>query len=240
MRITGSLIVVLLACLAPAARGQTMNFESLACEGARYVDIGNHYEEAGFQLDQGQNENWQFRVPCNATRQYAGSTTLYNNTPDGLIRLTNIEGKAFTITQIKIAELNGPGAVGVDFVGTQSNGDVVRHNIRTDGRGPGGGLQTFEFPDSFSGLTSVEWRQVSPYHQFDDLELSAGSACTYAVKKAKAKGGCDSCPPRGGDFRTEAECENAKDCAKKVKTTIACPGGGNGTCKVKAKGRRCE
>ncbi len=66
-----------------------------------------------------------------------------------------------------------------------------------------------------------------------------GGGCVYTVKKSKAKGGCDACPPKGGNYNSKAECEVVKDCAKKVKTTIACPGGGNGTCKVKGKRSSC-
>lgn len=169
----------------PATTGETIDFEALACEGNRYVDIGSHYEEDGFMLDQAPNERWQFRVPCTGTIQYAGSTTLYNNTPDGLIRLARVDGGAFDITEIKIAELNGPGIVQVDFFGTKSNGGQLHHVILTDGRGPRGGRQTFVFPNTFSDLVEVKWRQVAPYHQFDDLVLSGGRACTYTVRKSR-------------------------------------------------------
>jgi len=39
--------------------------------------------------------------------------------------------------------------------------------------------------------------------------------------------------------RTQAECEDVKGCAKKLKTTIACPRGGNGICKIKGKVTSC-
>ncbi len=65
-----------------------------------------------------------------------------------------------------------------------------------------------------------------------------GSRCTYTIKKSKAKGGCDLCPPKGGAYRSEARCEDVKDCDKKIKTTIGCPQG-NGTCKIKGKRSDC-
>ncbi|RJP37911.1 MAG: hypothetical protein C4547_05215 [Phycisphaerales bacterium] len=67
----------------------------------------------------------------------------------------------------------------------------------------------------------------------------ASVGCVYKLKKSKAKGGCENCPPKGGDFGTQTECETVKDCPKKLKTTIACPGGGNGTCKLKGKRSSC-
>ncbi|RJP31460.1 MAG: hypothetical protein C4547_15515 [Phycisphaerales bacterium] len=65
-----------------------------------------------------------------------------------------------------------------------------------------------------------------------------GSRCVYTVKKSKSKGGCEVCPPKGGDYRSEARCEDVKDCDKKIKTIIACPQG-NGTCKIKGKRSAC-
>ncbi|RJP34418.1 MAG: hypothetical protein C4547_10850 [Phycisphaerales bacterium] len=72
-----------------------------------------------------------------------------------------------------------------------------------------------------------------------DVGLGGGGGCVYKVKKSKPKGGCDNCPPKGGEYRSKADCEDVKDCDKKVKTTIACPGGGNGTCKIKGKRSSC-
>ncbi|RJP31592.1 MAG: hypothetical protein C4547_15395 [Phycisphaerales bacterium] len=66
-----------------------------------------------------------------------------------------------------------------------------------------------------------------------------GNRCTYTLKKSKPKGGCGNCPPKGGEYRTQTACEDVKDCDKKVKTIIACPNGGNGTCKLKGKRDSC-
>ncbi len=75
----------------------------------------------------------------------------------------------------------------------------------------------------------------------DDMQIieRGGSTCVYLIKKSKAKR-CDACPAKGDNYRTEAECEGVKDCPKKVKTTIACPDGGNGTCKIKGKRSDCS
>ncbi len=66
-----------------------------------------------------------------------------------------------------------------------------------------------------------------------------GAGCVYTVKKSKSKRDCQTCPPRGGEYRSQAECEEVQDCDKKVKTTIGCPGGGNGICKIKGKRSSC-
>ncbi|RJP36151.1 MAG: hypothetical protein C4547_07915 [Phycisphaerales bacterium] len=87
--------------------------------------------------------------------------------------------------------------------------------------------------------------QRVPVQGLTDILLGAefgagGTRCTYTLRKSKPKGGCGACPQPGESYRTQEECETKRDCRKSVKTTIACPGGGNGTCKIKAKKRRCE
>ncbi len=68
-----------------------------------------------------------------------------------------------------------------------------------------------------------------------------GPLCAYTLKKSKGKRGCETCPERGGEFvDVNSPCEDKRDCVKKLKTTLECPGGGNGFCKIKAKNRRCE
>jgi len=71
------------------------------------------------------------------------------------------------------------------------------------------------------------------------VTFSTSPHCHYLLKKSKSKGGCGDCPEKGSVFRSEVECENAKDCAKKLKTTIPCPDG-PGVCKLKGKRSGCE
>ncbi len=70
--------------------------------------------------------------------------------------------------------------------------------------------------------------------------IYGGIGCAYTLKKSKAKGGCEACPAKGEAVTSGAECEVVKDCAKKLKGNIACPGGGNGVCKVKGKRSECR
>ncbi|RJP42396.1 MAG: hypothetical protein C4547_00620 [Phycisphaerales bacterium] len=66
------------------------------------------------------------------------------------------------------------------------------------------------------------------------------SGCGYLLKKSKPKGGCGACPAKGDAYSSGAECEDVGDCDKKFKGTIACPDGGNGTCKLKGKRNSCD
>ncbi|RJP32747.1 MAG: hypothetical protein C4547_13605 [Phycisphaerales bacterium] len=68
-----------------------------------------------------------------------------------------------------------------------------------------------------------------------------GPTCAYTVKKSKAKHGCEACPSVGDEYvDANSPCVQKRDCARKLKTRLACPDGGNGFCKVKAKKRRCQ
>ncbi len=69
---------------------------------------------------------------------------------------------------------------------------------------------------------------------------STDSGCNYLLKKSKAKGGCETCPPKGETYASGDDCDDVKDCAKKLKATVACPDGGNGTCKLKGKRDSCN
>jgi len=97
--------------------------------------------------------------------------------------------------------------------------------------------------DSNNGVGSIELSnpnsQVEGWTAIDNVKVVTGLKCQYTVKKSKAKGGCETCPPKGGNYASEADCEDIGDCAKKVKTTTACPGGGPGTCKIKGKRSSC-
>lgn len=65
------------------------------------------------------------------------------------------------------------------------------------------------------------------------------ATCVYTIAKSKGKQGCNDCPAKGGDFRTQTACSDQQPCKKKIKTTVAC-NSGPGICKIKGKSPRCE
>jgi len=221
------------------AAAQTIDFEDRECQGAGIVNQGNVVQEDGYSITKRDGEPFQFAVFCTGESRYPKSTALFNNTVNGLIKITKDDGGSFTAVEIKAVALNGAAVVPINFTGTKAGGGQVVHGVQTDGRPPNQGLETFVFPNTFTDLVSLEWTQQSPFHQFDDVVLSAGSFCTYRVKKSKAKGGCGACPSPGDEVRTDTACEDVGDCAKKLKTVLACPDGGPGTCKVKGKRSGC-
>ncbi|RJP32539.1 MAG: hypothetical protein C4547_13740 [Phycisphaerales bacterium] len=71
------------------------------------------------------------------------------------------------------------------------------------------------------------------------VPAGGGGNCSYIVKKSKALGGCQVCPPRGQIVSTLESCDDVADCRKKTKATIACPRG-PGSCTVASKRHTCE
>ncbi len=71
-------------------------------------------------------------------------------------------------------------------------------------------------------------------------EFGSAPPCVYKVKKSKAKRGCETCPQPGDAVDSEDTCDIRKDCVKRIKTRIMCPGrGNNGFCKIKGKRASC-
>ena len=98
--------------------------------------------------------------------------------------------------------------------------------------------------DSNNGVGSIHFEdnqgRIEGWTALDNVKVTVGGGkCDYTIKKSKAKGGCEACPAKGDVFETEQRCEEKSDCRKRVKTKINCPQG-EGTCKIKAKKRRCE
>jgi len=218
-----------------------MTFESLECQGAGIQDDGIEIREAGLVLTKGDGEPFNYSNFCTGEGRYPGSTALFNNTVDGRMILKSLdENTPFAILQIKAVSLNGPGAAPLSFVGTKSDGSTVNFSVTTDGRGPDGGLETFDFPGEFDDLTTVEWTQAAPFHQFDDVTVSfvpPGPKCLYTVTKAKRKSdacgtSCTDCPVDKGDTICTIDCADDSDCPAKIKGFFRC--GSGGACKVKA------
>ncbi len=79
-------------------------------------------------------------------------------------------------------------------------------------------------------------------HYFDDLDfrqVECSAKCQYAIRKSKARQGCQRCPERGEMRESESLCDAIKDCPRKIKDSIDCPQG-RGSCSIKAKRANCQ
>jgi len=212
-------------------------FQSLydgASDGEHNWSIAHNDFDTNFALVQGDAEWNDVSVLFVPQRRSSGVTFDARN---GTLWVTNTVGSSDRVQQY---DLNGnlvsefpvqiPGGYGIAWdpaddtlwiAGSFGTNDLFQYAKN------GTLLQRITVPGLTTQLLSAEFG-------------AGGPRCTYTIKKSKAKGGCQECPSVGDPFRTQEECENAKDCRKKVATRIACPRGGNGVCKIKAKSRRCE
>ena len=138
--------------------------------------VGTTYTESGFTVSQVGTQRAPLAVWGTQTSQYPGSTALFNNTPNGVIRLTQFGGGAFDLSSIDLTSLVGNNSVPVSFTGTRADNTTVTQSFTTDA--VLSTLETFNF-NNFTNLVSVDWSQASPYHQFDNINVSA--AATTAV-----------------------------------------------------------
>jgi len=106
-------------------------------------------------------------------------------------------------------------------------------------------LQTYD-QETGAGVLSIQFSpdgRLFGYGREDATVVMARNPfapnlCQYKLKKdSKSKGGCETCPVEGDIIASQQSCEKKKDCDKKLKGKIPCPGGGRGFCK-KIKGKR--
>lgn len=165
-----TLIAGLLLALAgtSAANATTITFDSLEQSGSSFQSMAT-YTELGFLLDshrsfasaQQQNAGW-----------YAGSASLFNNFGGGITTLTKVGGGTFALYGISLARVStsyGPGAT-VSFTGNVNGGGTVSQSFVVDAALA---FSNFNF-SGFNNLSSVNWVQSAPYHQFDNIVLDNG------------------------------------------------------------------
>ena len=145
-----------------------IDFQSLEQAGSGIFDVGTTYSEDGFTFTEGAGDAFPFAVFGTAETRYPGSTALFNNTINGSITLTKDGGGLFSIASIDLANLNGSGNVSVTFTGTYADLTTTQQIFNFDSFQA---LSTFAFNSSFTGLSSLQWSQASPFHQFDNVTL---------------------------------------------------------------------
>ncbi len=145
-----------------------LNFESLRIDGASLTDVGSNYIEDNFTISKARQDFWNLYSINSGDFRWNGSTSLFNNTINGTITLTQNGGGTFSLNSIDLDWLNGGGSVPVNFVGTKSDNSSVNARFDLDFSK---GFQTFNFTE-FTNLVSVSWRQESAFHQFDNIVVA--------------------------------------------------------------------
>ena len=156
--------------LTGAANAQVvMDFQDLEMIDSLTHNWGYTYTSGDWTISHPNSEPFEFATFGTLEGRYPGSTALYNNTVNGIITFERIDGAAFDIQSIDISALNHTGPVTVNFTGNLHGGGQVFDSFTTTGSQ--NGLQTHTFDASFVNLVSVEWVQIGPFHQFDNITI---------------------------------------------------------------------
>lgn len=156
-----------------SAGAQTLDFQHLEQNNNQVNNVGNVVTEDGFEVTKAPGEPFEFAVFGTQESRYPGSTALFNNTVNGLIKITKVGGGTFDVASIDFAMLNGTGSVTINLTGRRPDNSTVQQQIvHTDNSLPLN-LVTYTL-NGFTGLASIEWLQQSPFHQFDNVVIGGG------------------------------------------------------------------
>jgi hypothetical protein len=172
--------------LAMNAQADIVTFESLAHTDNLIVDHGATYTEGGFLFTNIATVEDSGLAPSLATYgsmvtldqepfgYYTGSTALINNNYEGVTVLTRLDGNAFSLNSIDLAELyaydDATYAFDVTFNGLLANGSSVSQTVTLDNLT---GVQTYVFGPAFSNVVAVNWAQGgADFHQFDNVNAA--------------------------------------------------------------------
>lgn len=86
-------------------------------------------------------------------------------------------GVAFDLASIDLATLHGDYNFTVGFTGTKADLSTVTQSFTTDYLLST--LETFTFNSGFTNLTQVTWSQDSPFHQFDNINVTPAVAVPW-------------------------------------------------------------
>lgn len=150
----------------------TVDFESLRHDDEALVDHGAVYAEGDFILTNtatvaGSGFEPSLATLGTANALFTGSTSLFNDNPDGETVLTAVDGLPFRLYSIDLAELFAADyAFDVTFTGYLDDGSLIYQTVSLDGLF---GAETFAFDDGFTELRAVSWSQSLDFHQFDNI-----------------------------------------------------------------------
>lgn len=172
MKTLFTLAAALLSLSLTRASAVVMTFDSLENLGSDFSPLRS-YTEAGFSLGSPDAVRGAVFVSWSqANDYYAGSAGLAINYLNRCAVLTAADGGIFSLQSMDLAAALGFSApFEVSFMGQSENGPVMAAVMIT-----GSGFTTFNFPSSFTNLTSVSWRQASGFrgaHQFDNIVLAS-------------------------------------------------------------------
>jgi len=163
--------VLVSALVSSASADVVMDFQDLEIHDNGLHDWGYVYTVGNWMLSHPETEPYQFASAGTLNDLfYQGSTGLFNNTVDGVTTFERVDGAAFDMESIDIANLaRGGSPVTVNFVGHLQGGGEVHASFQVSSSFD---FETFSFAGlGFEGVTSVVWVQQAPFHQFDNIAI---------------------------------------------------------------------
>jgi len=167
----------------PAQAQINLNFENLSNpnNAAGFNNQGGSVTQNGFTITDTSGTNSLSSVsPNKSIFDYTGSVALFQNSFQGVTKLTQNNGLAFTLNSIDIANLalqsSIPNTTTVVFTGDVQGGGTV---MKTFTSSANDSLQTVTF-SNFTNLLSVSFAQQFPSNQFDNISVTAAPAVPEA------------------------------------------------------------
>lgn len=149
-----------------------IDFESLSHNDIGSTGHGFSYFEDGFIVRTPNGWGALGTFGTNDFR-FSGSTAMFNdavNSFHGINILEKADGRGFDLTSIDLTELfEHHNPADITFDGVTSAGELIQQTFTLDGLAflP----QTFTFI-GFNDLRNLVWRQISPFHQFDNIVIA--------------------------------------------------------------------
>lgn len=149
----------------------TIDFQSLEQVNDTLNNVGVFYSEDGYTLTDSSARGdisaigWTYSGTLN-NFFHKGSTALINDF-FGITTLTKENGSAFNLNSIDLAGFDSAPPFRVTFIGIKSDASTITQQFT------GGNLFSTYVFNEFTDLVSVEWRQTSPLHMFDNINLTS-------------------------------------------------------------------
>lgn len=147
-----------------------IDFQALKIVDDTFHEWGTEFKEDGYRITAqfGALRTRRTQHPLND-----GQTAMHGSQVGTRLKLTHEAGAPFDLVFIYIANLNNDGPVTVNFTGFPLSGGTVTASFTTTGSSID--FKRFVLPTSFRQVTSVEWTQITPHHQFDHIRVSWSS-----------------------------------------------------------------
>jgi hypothetical protein len=172
-----AIAAALFASLGTASSAATvLDFEDIVLSAAGQDFIPGVYTNQGFRLT---GTGLFFSTNTSATGYpNGGSTSLAMAGPNETIVLERVDGAAFSMERIDLLPLQFSTGANIVFIGTLAGGSTVTStSVILSSFTP----ITHSFDASFTDLEKVQWSQIAPYHQFDNIQLSVAAATLPAA-----------------------------------------------------------